>query len=467
MSETFEVVIIGGGPGGYVCAIRSAQLGFKTACIESKNTLGGTCLNVGCIPSKSLLNLSENFNKVKKNFSNLGITTGKVTLNLSKMMKTKEKSVTVLTKGIEFLFKKNKVTYIKGQASFKSNNEIIVQEKNSQKIYRANHIIISTGSEPTSLPGIKIDEKIIVSSTGALSFNKVPKELVIIGGGYIGLEMGSVWKRLGSNVTVIEFLDHIVTGMDKDISIEFLKILKKQEINFKLNSKVTAVSVVKGKAVVDYTSNETSVRKRIQADKVLVAVGRKPNTEGLNLKKMSIKCDNQGRIQVDNKFQTSVKNIYAIGDVIKGPMLAHKAEEEGIAVAEIIAGQSGHVNYNIIPGVIYTSPEVASVGKTEQQLINENIKYKIGKFPFMANSRAKVINETEGFVKILAEEKTDKVLGVHIVGPHAGDMIAEMVLAMEFGASSEDIARTCHAHPTYSEAIKEAALAVDKRPIHS
>ena len=467
MSETFEVVIIGGGPGGYVCAIRSAQLGFKTACIESKNTLGGTCLNVGCIPSKSLLNLSENFNKVKKNFSNLGITTGKVTLNLSKMMKTKEKSVTVLTKGIEFLFKKNKVTYIKGQASFKSNNEIIVQEKNSQKIYRANHIIISTGSEPTSLPGIKIDEKIIVSSTGALSFNKVPKELVIIGGGYIGLEMGSVWKRLGSNVTVIEFLDHIVTGMDKDISIEFLKILKKQEINFKLNSKVTAVSVVKGKAVVDYTSNETSVRKKIQADKVLVAVGRKPNTEGLNLKKMSIKCDNQGRIQVDNKFQTSIKNIYAIGDVIKGPMLAHKAEEEGIAVAEIIAGQSGHVNYNIIPGVIYTSPEVASVGKTEQQLINENIKYKIGKFPFMANSRAKVINETEGFVKILAEEKTDKVLGVHIVGPHAGDMIAEMVLAMEFGASSEDIARTCHAHPTYSEAIKEAALAVDKRPIHS
>jgi len=467
MSETFEVVIIGGGPGGYVCAIRSAQLGFKTACIESKNTLGGTCLNVGCIPSKSLLNLSENFNKVKKNFSNLGITTGKVTLNLSKMMKTKEKSVTVLTKGIEFLFKKNKVTYIKGQASFKSNNEIIVQEKNSQKIYRANHIIISTGSEPTSLPGIKIDEKIIVSSTGALSFNKVPKELVIIGGGYIGLEMGSVWKRLGSNVTVIEFLDHIVTGMDKDISIEFLKILKKQEINFKLNSKVTAVSVVKGKAVVDYTSNETSVRKRIQADKVLVAVGRKPNTEGLNLKKMSIKCDNQGRIQVDNKFQTSIKNIYAIGDVIKGPMLAHKAEEEGIAVAEIIAGQSGHVNYNIIPGVIYTSPEVASVGKTEQQLINENIKYKIGKFPFMANSRAKVINEIEGFVKILADEKTDKLLGIHIIGPHAGDMIAEMVLAMEFGASSEDIARTCHAHPTYSEAIKEAALAVDKRPIHS
>ena len=466
MSETFEVVIIGGGPGGYVCAIRSAQLGFKTACIESKNTLGGTCLNVGCIPSKSLLNLSENFTKAKKNFSSLGIITGEVTLNLSKMMKAKEKSVTVLTKGVEFLFKKNKVTYIKGKALLKSNNEIVVQEKHSQKIYKANHIVISTGSIPTSLPGIKIDEKIIVSSTGALSFDKVPKALVIIGGGYIGLEMGSIWKRLGSNVTVIEFLDHIVPGMDKDISIEFLKILKKQEINFKLNSKVTAVTVVKDKAVVDYTSNETSIRTRIQVDKVLVAVGRKPNTEELNLKKMSIKSDHQGRIQVDNKFQTSIKNIYAIGDVIKGPMLAHKAEEEGIAVAEIIAGQSGHVNYNIIPGVIYTSPEVASVGKTEQQLIKENIKYKIGKFPFMANSRAKVINEIEGFVKILAEEKTDKLLGVHIIGPHAGDMIAEMVLAMEFGASSEDIARICHAHPTYSEAIKEAALAVDKRPIH-
>ena len=466
MAEAFDVVIIGGGPGGYVCAIRSAQLGFKTACIESRATLGGTCLNVGCIPSKNLLNLSENFSKAKKNFSSVGIEIGKLTLNLSKMMKTKEKTVTILTKGIEFLFKKNKVTYIKGHASFKSNNEITVQEKSFQKTYKANRIIISTGSVPASLPGIKIDEKIIVSSTGALSFDKVPKELVIIGGGYIGLEMGSVWKRLGSNVTVIEFLDHIASGIDKDMSSEFLKILKKQEINFKLNSKVIGVSITKDKAVVNYISNETSARKKIEADKVLIAVGRKPYTEGLNLKKVSVKSDNQGRIQIDNKFQTSVKNIYAIGDVIRGPMLAHKAEEEGIAVAEIIAGQSGHVNYNMIPMVIYTSPEVASVGKTEQQLIEENIKYKIGKFPFIANPRAKVINETEGFVKILAEEKTDKVLGVHIIGPHAGDMIAEMVLAMEFGASSEDLARTCHAHPTYSEAIKEAALAVDKRPIH-
>ena len=467
MSEIFDIVIIGGGPGGYVCAIRSAQLGFKTACIESRDTLGGTCLNVGCIPSKSLLNLSENFNKAKKNFSNIGIETGKLTLNLSKMMKTKERSVAVLTKGIEFLFKKNKVSYIKGYASFKSNNEIIVKEKNLQYIYKGNRIIISTGSVPISLPGIKIDEKVVVSSTEALSFDKVPKELVIIGGGYIGLEMGSIWKRLGSNVTVIEFLDYIVPEMDKDISTEFLKILKKQEINFKLNSKVTGVSVAKDKAIINYISNKTSTKKRIEADKVLVAVGRKPNTEGLNLKRVSIKSDNQGRIQVNNKFQTSTKNIYAIGDVIKGPMLAHKAEEEGIAVAEIIAGQSGHVNYNIIPGVVYTSPEVASVGKTEQQLIKENIKYKIGKFPFMANPRAKVVNETEGFVKILAEEKNDKILGVHIIGPHAGDMIAEMVLAMEFGASSEDIARTCHAHPTYSEAIKEATLELDKTSIHS
>ncbi|HJO76010.1 MAG TPA: dihydrolipoyl dehydrogenase, partial [Pelagibacteraceae bacterium] len=379
MAEAFDVVIIGGGPGGYVCAIRSAQLGLKTACIESRATLGGTCLNVGCIPSKSLLNLSENFIKAKKIFSSVGIEIEGLALNLSKMMKTKEKSVTVLTKGIEFLFKKNKVTHIKGQASFKSNNEIIVQEKNSQKIYKANHIIISTGSIPISLPGIKIDEKIIVSSAGALSFNKVPKELVIIGGGYIGLEMGSIWKRLGSNVTVIEFLDHIASGMDKDMSSEFLKILKKQEINFKLNSKVIGVSVIKDKAIVNYMSNETGTRKKIEADKVLVAVGRKPYTERLNLKKVSVKSDSQGRIQVDNKFQTSVKNIYAIGDVIGGSMLAHKAEEEGIAVAEIIAGQSGHVNYNMIPMVVYTSPEVASVGKTEQQLIEENIKYKIGK----------------------------------------------------------------------------------------
>ena len=332
--------------------------------------------------------------------------------------------------------------------------------------YKTKNIIIGTGSSPISLPEIKIDEKNIVSSTGALSFEKVPEELIIIGGGYIGLEMGSVWKRLGSNVTVIEFLDHIISGMDGDISTEFLKILEKQGINFKLDSKVTAVSAIKNQVVVDFTNNKSAKRERVQCDKVLVAVGRKPNVEGLNLLKMGIKTDSQGRVQVDKKFRTSIKNIYAIGDIIKGPMLAHKAEDEGIAVAEIIAGQAGSINYNVIPAVIYTSPEVAAVGKTEEQLKKEKIKYKIGKFPFLANSRAKVNNETQGFVKIIADEKSDKVLGVHMIGPQVGTMIAEIALAMEFGASSEDIARTCHAHPTHTEAIKEAALAVDKRPIH-
>ena len=332
--------------------------------------------------------------------------------------------------------------------------------------YQTQNIVISTGSIPTSPNGITIDEKTIVSSTGALSFDKVPEELVIIGGGYIGLEMASVWKRLGSNVTVIEFLDHIVSGMDSDISSEFLKILKKQDINFKLNSKVTSVRQIKNKAVVDFTSIKTSARGRLEADKVLVAVGRKAYTDGLNLTQIGIKKDKQNKIQINNKFQTSVENIYAIGDVVAGPMLAHKAEEEGIAVAEIIAGQAGHVNYDVIPGVIYTSPEVATVGKTEEQLKKENIKYKVGKFPFLANSRAKVNNEVEGFVKIIAEKETDKILGAHMIGPHAGNMIAEMCIAMEFGASAEDIARTCHAHPTHTEAVKEAALAVDKRSIH-
>ena len=467
MQKSFDVIVIGGGPGGYVCAIRSAQLGFKTACIESRGTLGGTCLNVGCIPSKSLLNLSENYHKAQREFNSLGIEASRIKLNLSKMMSNKNKSVLTLTKGVEYLFKKNKITYLKGNGSITSQNTItVVDEFKKKSNYQTKNIVISTGSIPASLPEIKIDEKIIVSSTGALSFNKVPKELIIIGGGYIGLEMGSVWKRLGSNVTVVEFLDHIIPGMDSDISTEFLKILKKQGINFKLNSKVTAVSTVKDQAVVDFTNNESAKRERIQTDKVLIAVGRKPNIEGLNLTKIGIKKDTQGRIQVNKKFQTKFENIYAIGDVIPGPMLAHKAEDEGIAVAEIIAGQAGHVNYDVIPAVIYTSPEVAAVGKTEEQLKKEKIKYKVGKFPFLANSRARVNNETEGFVKIIADEKSDKVLGAHMIGPHVGTMIAEAALAMEFGASSEDIARTCHAHPTHTEAIKEAALAVDNRPIH-
>jgi len=467
MGDNFDLVIIGGGPGGYVCAIRAAQLGLKTACVESRGALGGTCLNVGCIPSKSLLNLSANYHKAKKDFNQQGIEIDGIKLNIEKMMSNKSKSIQVLTKGVEFLFKKNKVTYLKGKGVVFSKNDIVVYgSNNSRTNIKAKNIVIATGSEVAPIPGIEIDEKNVVSSTGALSFDKVPKKLAVIGGGYIGLEMGSVWSRLGSDVTVIEYLDFITPGMDREVSNEFQKILTKQGIKFKMGSKVNAV-ISKGSSVtIHYTDTKNSREEKIEVDKVLVAVGRKPYTEGLNLSKVGVKLDDKGRIEVNNKLQTSVENIYAIGDVIKGPMLAHKAEEEGIAVAEILAGQAGHVNYEVIPGVVYTSPEVATVGKTEEQLKNENLSYKVGKFPFLANSRAKVNNETDGFVKILADSKTDKVLGVHIIGPHCGDMIAEMALAMEFGASAEDIARTCHAHPTHTEAIKEAALAVDKRPIH-
>ncbi len=467
MENNFDLVVIGGGPGGYVCAIRAAQLGLKTACVESRGALGGTCLNVGCIPSKSLLNLSENFHKAKKDFNKQGIEIDGIKLNIEKMMSNKNKSIQVLTKGVEFLFKKNKVTYFKGKGVLFSKNDIIVYESNNKKTnVKSKNIVIATGSAVSSIPGIEINEKNIVSSTGALSFDKVPDKLAVIGGGYIGLEMGSVWSRLGADVTVIEYLDFITPGMDREISNEFQKILSKQGIKFKMGSKVESVEDQGKSVLISYTDVKNSKKEELRVDKVLVSVGRKPYTEGLNLSKVGIKKDIKGRIEVNKKLQTSISNIYAIGDVIKGPMLAHKAEEEGIAVAEILAGQAGHVNYDVIPGVIYTSPEVATVGKTEEQLKEENKSYKIGKFPFLANSRAKVNNETEGFVKILADSKTDKVLGVHIIGPHCGDMIAEMALAMEFGASSEDIARTCHAHPTHTEAIKEAALAVDKRPIH-
>ena len=466
MSEKFQAVVIGGGPGGYVCAIRLAQLGLKTACIDSRGTLGGTCLNIGCIPSKSLLNLSEKFHEAK-NFSNLGIEVSNVKLNLQKMMQNKEKAVSVLTKGVEFLFKKNKITYFKGVGSFKSANKIsILDSKKIENIIETEKTIISTGSEPLALPKVDFDEKKIVSSTGALSLKTVPKKMLVVGGGYIGLEMGSVWSRLGTEVHVVEFLDHITPGMDNEISKEFLKILQKQGIKFHLEVKVENI-IKKTKGVVVTTSNKEGKKLDFDCDVVLIAVGRKPNTKNLNLEKIGISLDNKKRIKVDKKYQTNIKNIFAIGDVIEGPMLAHKAEEEGISVAETIAGQAGHVNYDVIPGVVYTTPEVATVGKTEEQLKENQIAYKVGKFSFMANSRAKAINEAEGFVKILADSKTDKVLGVHMIGPHAGEMIAEMSLAMEFGASSEDIARTCHAHPTFSEAIKEAALAVDKRTIHS
>ena len=466
MPDKFQAVVIGGGPGGYVCAIRLAQLGLKTACVESRGSLGGTCLNVGCIPSKSLLNLSEEFHKVK-NLSNKGIEVGEVKLNLDKMMKSKDKAVTVLTKGVEFLLKKNKVTYYKGVGSFKSKNEISIKDTdNNETLIFSEKVIIATGSVPAALPGISFDEKIIVSSTGVLKLDKVPKKLMVVGGGYIGLEMGSVWSRLGSEVHVVEFLDHITPGMDKEISNEFMKILKKQGIKFHMQHKVEKITKKNSSAIVS-TMDKDGNTKDFDCDVVLVSVGRKPNTEGLNLEKIGLNLDDKNRIQTDKNFKTNLENIYAIGDVITGPMLAHKAEDEGIAVAENIAGQSGHVNYDTIPGVIYTTPEVASVGKPEEQLKESNIKYKIGKFSFMANSRAKAIDDTEGFVKILADEKTDKVLGAHLIGPHAGELIAEIGVAMEFGASSEDIARTCHAHPTFSEAVKEAALSVDKRAIHS
>ena len=466
MSEKFQAVVIGGGPGGYVCAIRLAQLGIKTACIESRGSLGGTCLNIGCIPSKSLLNLSEEFQKVKT-LSNKGIDIGEVKLNLSKMMKNKDKAVTILTKGVEFLLKKNKVTYFKGMGSFKSKNEVLIKDENNKEtIINADKIVIATGSVPVSLPGINFDEKIIVSSTGALKLEQVPKKMVVVGGGYIGLEMGSVWSRLGAEVHVVEFLDHITPGMDKEISTEFMKILKKQGIHFHMQHKVETIKKNNSGAVVS-TKDKDGNNKDFECDIVLISVGRKANTNGLNLEKIGVELDKKNRIKTNKNFQTNLNNIYAIGDVIEGPMLAHKAEDEGIAVAENIVGQSGHVNYDTIPGVIYTTPEVASIGQTEEQLKEKNIKYKIGKFSFMANSRAKAIDDTEGFVKILADEKSDKVLGAHLIGAHAGELIAEIGIAMEFGASSEDIARTCHAHPTFSEAVKEAALSVDKRAIHS
>jgi len=465
MPEKFDVTVIGGGPSGYVCAIRLSQLGLKTACIESRGSLGGTCLNVGCIPSKSLLKLSENFHKAK-NFEKIGIEVGEVKLNLDKMMKNKEKAVTVLTKGIEFLFKKNKVTYFKGKGSFKSANEISISSDGNKTTIQTDKTIIGTGSEPISIPSMEFDEEKILSSTGALSLSKLPKKMVVVGGGYIGLEMGSVWSRLGTEVEVIEFLDHITPGMDIEISDEFMKILKKQGIKFQLNTKVEKITKIQNGVSIE-TRDKENKKNNIDADVALISVGRKANTKGLNLENVGVETDEKGRIKVNKNFETNVKNIYAIGDVIEGPMLAHKAEEEAIAVAELIAGQSGHVNYDIIPSVVYTAPEVASVGKTEEQLKTNNTNYKVGKFPFMANSRAKAIDEPEGFVKILADATTDKVLGAHIIGPHAGEMIAEMVVAMEFGASAEDIARICHAHPTFSEAIKEAALSIEKRQIHS
>ena len=467
MSDShFDLIIIGAGPGGYVAAIRAAQLGLKTACIEKRGTLGGTCLNVGCIPSKALLHSSEKFEETRDHLAEHGVKVGKVELDLDTLMARKDKVVDGLTKGIAGLFKKNKVTSITGSARIARAGEVVVSADGKDTSYTADNILIATGSEVAPLPGVEIDEDRIVSSTGALSLDKVPKNLVVVGGGYIGLEMGSVWRRLGSKVTVVEFLDAIVPNMDGEVGKAMHKTLAKQGMEFKLGTKVTGAKSTKTKVALTVEPAAGGDAETIDCDIVLVSIGRVPFTANLGLAEAGVEMDGRGVIQVDGNFKTNVDGIYAIGDVIPGPMLAHKAEEEGIACVERLAGQATHINYDAIPSVVYTWPEAASVGKTEEQLKDAGIAYNKGNFPFMANSRARANGDAEGFVKILADAATDEVLGVHIIGPDAGTMIAELALAMEFGASSEDIARTCHAHPTLNEAVKEAALAVEGAPIH-
>jgi dihydrolipoamide dehydrogenase len=463
--ESFDVVVIGGGPGGYVCAIKAAQLGLKTACVEKRGALGGTCLNIGCIPSKALLTSSHKFAEATHTFAAHGIKVGKLEVDLKAMMDRKTKVVGDLTKGIEFLFKKNKVTYLKGAGKLLGGGKIAVDGESSQTV-SAKHIIIATGSDVTPLPGVTIDEKQIVSSTGALSLEKVPEHMVVIGGGVIGLEMGSVWLRLGAKVTVVEFLDRIVPTMDTEIGTQYQRILTKQGMTFKLGTKVTAAKSVKGKVTLTLEPAKGGAKEELVADSVLVAIGRKPYTEGLGLDVAGVALDEKGRIKIDPHFQTNVPGVYAIGDVIAGPMLAHKAEEEGVALAEILAGQAGHVNYATVPNVVYTWPELASVGKTEDELKAAGVAYKVGKFPFLANSRAKSTGDTDGLVKLIADAKTDRLLGAHILGPDAGTQIHECVMAMEFAGSAEDVARAFHAHPTFNEAIKEAAMAVGGVPIH-
>lgn len=467
--KEYDVAIIGAGPGGYVSAIKAAQLGFKTVCIEKRGSLGGTCLNVGCIPSKALLNSSHKYEDAKLHFEEYGVIADNVRFDLGKMMGQKESAVKTLTQGIEYLFKKNKVDYMKGWGKFEDNNTISVDMiEGGTETIKAKNTIIATGSEPSPLPGgaLEIDEKRVVSSTGALSLKEVPKKMILIGGGVIGLEMGSVYSRLGSEVTVVEFMDRIMPGFDKEISKTFTQILKKRGFKFMFNTKVTGGSVREDGVGLQLESVDGKKLEDLDADIVLVATGRKPYTDGLGLEKVGIETDKFGRIDVDDHLRTSVENIYAIGDVIKGPMLAHKAEEEGIAIVESLKGMGGHVNYNCIPGVVYTHPEIATVGKTEEELKEAGIEYNVGKFPFAANSRAKTNGEPEGLVKILADKETDKILGVHIIGTSAGEIIAEAVIGMEYGASSEDLGRTCHAHPTLSEAFKEACMATYSKPIH-
>ena len=464
---TYDLVVIGTGPGGYVCAIRAAQLGMKVAVVEKDPTLGGTCLNVGCMPSKSLLYASEMFEEAGHSFAKMGVSVPAPKLDLPSMMNFKQQGIDGNVKGVEFLMKKNKIDVISGKGKILGTGKVEVTGSDGKtQTVETKNIVIATGSDVAKLKGIEIDEKRVVSSTGALSLDKVPEKLLIVGAGVIGLELGSVWHRLGAQVIVVEFLDRILPGMDGEVAKQFQRLLEKQGFVFKLGTKVTGVDTSGKTLIAQIEPAAGGKSETLEADVVLVAIGRVPYTEGLGLKEAGIALDNRGRVEIDAHFATSVKGVYAIGDVVAGPMLAHKAEDEGVAVAEILAGKAGHVNYDVIPGVVYTTPEVSAVGKTEEELKQAGIAYTVGKFPFTANGRSKVNQTTEGFVKILADAKTDRVLGVHIVGREAGEMIHEAAVLMEFGGSAEDLARTCHAHPTRSEAIKEAALAVGKRAIH-
>ena len=461
----YDVIIIGSGPGGYVCAIRCAQLGLKTACVEGRETLGGTCLNVGCIPSKALLHASHQLHEAQHNFTKMGLMGKSPSVDWKQMLTYKTEVIDQNTKGIEFLFKKNKVDWLKGWGSIPAAGQVKVGDE----VHNAKHIIVATGSESASIPGaeVTIDEKIVVTSTGALELPKIPRTMTVVGGGVIGLELGSVYARLGTEVTVVEFLDAITPGQDAEIAKAFQRILKKQGIKFIMGAAVSKVETLKTKAKVTYKLRKNDSEHTHDSDVVLVATGRKPFTDGLGLEALGVEIAPRGQIKTDGHYATNIKGIYAIGDAIDGPMLAHKAEDEGMAIAEILAGQAGHVNYGVIPGVIYTHPEVASVGETEETLKDQGHDYKVGKFSFMGNGRAKANFAAEGFVKILADAKTDRILGAHIIGPMVGDLIHEVCVAMEFGASAEDLARTCHAHPTYSEAVREAALALGDGPIHS
>ena len=459
----YDVIVIGGGPGGYVASIRCAQLGLHTACVEGRETLGGTCLNVGCIPSKALLHASHQLHEAQHNFEKMGLIAKPPSIDWAKMQNYKNETIDANTKGIEFLFKKNKIDHLKGWASIPAPGKVQIDDK----IFETENIIIASGSEPSTIPNVEIDEKVIVSSTGALSLSKIPKTMTVIGAGVIGLELGSVYARLGTKVTIIEYLDYITPGMDKEVQKSFLRILKKQGISFVMGAAVQSASKSKSVGTVKYKLNKDDSLHELEGDTILVATGRKPNTKGLGLGKLNMELTERGQIKTDSGWQTNIPSIYAIGDVVEGPMLAHKAEDEGMAVAEQIAGKNGHVNYQVIPSVIYTAPEVASVGLTEQQAKDSDRSIKIGKFMFMGNGRAKANFAADGFVKILADKDSDRILGAHIIGPAAGDLIHELCIAMEFGASAQDVALTCHAHPTYSEAVREAALACGSGAIHA